>query len=91
VNPTSRYTISEKVTWKDLGENVVVLNLFTSEYYTLNETASIIWRALVQGNSAPEIQSLLLEVFDAEPGTINDALQSNLDEWAAEGVIIPAV
>ncbi len=86
----SIYSVSDKVTWKDLGESVVVLNLFTSEYYTLNETASVIWRALVKGNSFEEIRALLLEAYDAEPQTIDEAIQSNLDQWTAEGVIVPA-
>jgi hypothetical protein len=85
----SKYLVSDKVTWKDLGESVVVLNLFTSEYYTLNETASVIWRALAKGNSFEEIRSRLLEAYDAEPQTLDEAIQSNLDQWTAEGVIVP--
>ena len=91
MNDSDRYSVSDKVTWKDLGESIVVLNLVSSEYYTLNESASFIWRALSQGNSVAEMQALLLDAYDAEPETIREALQSNLDEWTAEGVIVPAV
>lgn len=83
----SRFTISDKVTWKDLGESVIVLNLVSSEYYTLNETASVIWRGLTQAKSVLEIRSMLEDAFEADTKEIAAALSENLDEWKSNGVI----
>ena len=43
--------ISKNVTWKTLGEKVVAVKVDTGEYYTLNEVASVIWKAIDEGNS----------------------------------------
>ena len=38
------YVISKSHTWKPLKESVVILNLEEGSYYTLNDTASLIWK-----------------------------------------------
>ncbi len=45
------------------GEGVLV-DLNTKRYYTLNETAALIWRALEQGQDAEEIVRQLTERYD---------------------------
>ena len=47
--------ISKNVTWKTLGEKVVAVKVDTGEYYTLNEVASVIWKAIDEGMSKEEI------------------------------------
>ncbi|HLL75784.1 MAG TPA: PqqD family protein [Pyrinomonadaceae bacterium] len=45
------------------GEGVLV-DLNTKRYYTLNETAALIWRALERGEGAEEIVRQLTEAYD---------------------------
>lgn len=45
------------------GESVLV-DLDTKRYYQLNETATVIWRALADGRSKPEIVDQLTSAYD---------------------------
>ncbi len=45
------------------GESVLV-DLDTKRYYQLNETATVIWRALADGRSRAEVVCALTSVYD---------------------------
>ena len=49
--------ISKNVTWKPLGEKVVAVKVETGEYYTMNEVASLIWKALNVARASTTSQS----------------------------------
>ena len=48
------------------GEGVLV-DLNTKRYYTLNETAALIWRALERGEGEAEIVRQLTDAYDVTP------------------------
>jgi hypothetical protein len=56
--------VAENVTWKKLGDSVVVLNLTDSTYYVLNETASVIFRSIAEKKTPEEIAAAFLAEFD---------------------------
>ena len=67
----------------------VVLHLDTKLYFTLNETAVAVWRALADrdGQTVQEIAERLVESFDvALPVALADAA-TILDELFAEGLL----
>lgn len=51
--------ISQAVTWRKAGEEAVILNLETSEYYSANETGAFIWELLSAGKQAGKIAEAL--------------------------------
>jgi len=55
VDKTETFQIPDHITWKNLESGVVILDLNTSNYYTLNETASDMWRAILKGYEKPKI------------------------------------
>lgn len=46
------------------GTEAVLVDLNSKRYYTLNETAMLVWRSLEQGRSKAEIVRELTEVYD---------------------------
>jgi hypothetical protein len=84
------YNLSDNFTWKDLGEKVVVLNLETSEYFTLNETASLIWKDLSSGKTIDEIIANLSAQYDADPAELRQSIEENLDLWLKEHALVVA-
>jgi hypothetical protein len=54
------------------GESVLV-DLDTKRYYQLNETATLIWRALTDGNSKEDVVRSLTSAYDV---TEEDAAKS---------------
>lgn len=51
--------ISEAVTWRKAGDDAVILNLETSEYYSANETGTFIWELLSAGKKPGSIAEAL--------------------------------
>jgi hypothetical protein len=67
-----------------------VLHLLTREYYTLNETATHIWRLLENGASVEEIAFGFSQIFSIDPPAASDQVQVYLNELEAEGLVVVA-
>ena len=61
------HKVSENVTWKNLGSSVVLLNLTDSAYYVLNETASLAFRGVLDGQTTEEIAAKFSGEYDCSP------------------------
>jgi Coenzyme PQQ synthesis protein D (PqqD) len=49
----------DEVVWREVGEDLVVLELSTSTYLTLNGSAKQLWIGLVEGATVPELAERL--------------------------------
>lgn len=49
----------ESVTWRKTGEEAVILDLETSEYYSLNDTGTFIWELAAAGKPLSSIAAVL--------------------------------
>jgi len=57
---TQQYNIDkDKITHRVVDSEVVILNLESGNYYTINETGAIIWKALDDKKCLSEILDLL--------------------------------
>jgi PqqD family protein of HPr-rel-A system len=68
------------------GEGVLV-DLNTKRYYTLNETAALIWRALEQGASPAEIVRRMTESYDVTPEHAARSLEQTLSTLRARQLL----
>lgn len=59
---------SDRVTWRRIREEIIVLEVGRSSYVGLNPTASLLWERLAEGATPAELAALLTERFavDAE-------------------------
>jgi hypothetical protein len=55
---------SPDVTWQELGDEVVVLDLATSRYLSLNATAAQLWRRIADGADTDELVGAVVEEFE---------------------------
>lgn len=66
--PKKRNTlIPASVTWRKTGDIGVLLDLETSEYYSLNDTGTFIWELLDSGTPPESIPAAVAEEFDVSP------------------------
>jgi len=49
----------DEVVWREVGDDLVVLELSTSTYLTLNGSAKQLWIGLVDGATVPELAERL--------------------------------
>jgi hypothetical protein len=71
-----RVEISDGVTWRDLGGDVVILNVDTGVYFGLDGSGAQIWRELAKHGSVEKTIESLQQQFDAE----SDELRRDVDD-----------
>ena len=75
----NKYKICENITWRETSDEIVVLNLQTSEYYSTNSVGSQIWEFIAKTSSKNDIVDLLTQEYQITPKTaqkdINDFLK----------------
>jgi Coenzyme PQQ synthesis protein D (PqqD) len=57
----------DDVVWRDVGDELVVLELSTSTYLTLNGTAKHLWESLAAGATVAELVEMLAERYEITP------------------------
>ena len=81
---------SEKVAWKDVGNEVVVINLDLNEQLVFNETSRALWLALADGcDSKASLFKALQEQFSDVPDdeTLERDVSKFLDAMTSKGLI----
>lgn len=82
--------VPEHITWKNLATGVVLLNLTDSTYYVLNETASVLWRAILEGKDEGGLASCLTAAFDCSTEQAIADSKETLEYFRKEGFLGPA-
>jgi hypothetical protein len=81
------YELSKEFVWKEVGDQVVVLNLDSGNYHSLNPTASLIWRGLMERRSEEEIVQTLCSGFRVDPQTAGRDTEEAISEFVSRGMI----
>lgn len=57
------------LSWRAIQDQVVVLDLESSRYLSLNPTGSVLWPLLVEGTTVARMTEELMQTFDVERET----------------------
>lgn len=60
------------------GQEGILVDLNTKQYYRLNETGSLIWRGLEKGNSVEEIVSEIQNTYEVSAERARDCVEKLL-------------
>ena len=71
----------------ELDNEVVLVNMTSKYYYTLNETGRLIWRGLTAGKSENDIAQELVEHFDIDADTALGDINELVTELKREKLI----
>lgn len=83
-------TDTNSIIYEEIDAELVVINLMTGCYYSLNESASRIWKLIVSGNSTDQIAGLLMDHFSSETDGIKTEIARILSEFVNEELISEA-
>lgn len=85
----TRVSESDDVLFRAFGDDAVLLNLETEEYYSLNGTGAEIWQMLSQGMTIDETCARISEEFGVPDATVRaDILALVADLRAANLVVL---
>jgi hypothetical protein len=85
VNDTLRP--NAEVSWRRLGDEVVIVNLKTNQIYRLNRTAARFWELLAEGSDRATAERVLAEEFDVEDDELHHETTSLVSELSNEGLL----
>lgn len=81
------YSINDKVVFREVGENIVLINLNTGYYYSFNGLGSLIFNSLVKKMDIDQILREIVGNFDiAREGAEKD-LKEFLDKLEKEDIL----
>jgi len=82
-----RVEISDGVIWRDVGGDVVILNVETGIYFGLDGSGGQIWRELVEHGSIEKTLKSLKQQFDAEPDELRRDLDDLLNQFVEKRLV----
>lgn len=82
------YRFSPDIAWRRIGDESVVLDLKSSDYYSLNETAALLWESLGEGLTPEKAVARLCEEFEAEPDAVRKDVEAALAELLSARLIL---
>jgi len=53
----------QNVTWREVDGIIIALDLASSTYFTTNRTGKLLWHAMIDGATVPELVALLQSSF----------------------------
>ena len=82
-----RVELGDDVTWCDLQNDVVILNVDTGVYFGLEGAGGQMWRELVEHRSLEKAFEALKKQFDVKPDELKRDLEALVRQLAEKGLV----
>jgi len=89
ISPAQPLTASSAVSFTDLDDEAVLLNVDTGLYYGLDPVAADLWRLLLTGASQYELCQALVDKYDVESERAALDVAQFVDQLLAEELVRP--
>ncbi|MHB0871727.1 MAG: PqqD family protein [Chloroflexota bacterium] len=76
------------VIWRKIGEETILLNSRSENYYSLNEVGTRVWELIDGQTTAREIASRIAEEYDAPAEEIEEDVVALLQELREQGLVL---
>jgi hypothetical protein len=86
-NTDKRLVISQEVILREVGEEVVLLNLKTKQYFSLNPVGRRMLDLLTQNASIGQAFSSLSEEYTVDPAVLRGDLQELIENLLKQGLV----
>ena len=86
-NANKYLVLSDDVLLREVGEEIVLLNLDTSQYFSLNPVGVSMLKALTHSTSMDEALASLLEEYDTEAAQLKADLQELVEALLEQGLV----
>ncbi len=81
------YKVDQKsVVWRKIEGEIVILNLSTGHYYTLNEVGLVLWEGILRKLSPEEIARKIADEFEVAYKTALKDTCECIDQLIQEGI-----
>ena len=77
----------EKVTWRTLERDCILLHLTSGFYYTLNDVGRFLWESFDGERKLQDIYEEMLEQYEVDPETARKDMSELIDDLMQEGLL----
>jgi len=85
---TVTFKIAPAFSWKKLASGAIVLDLEKGEFFTLNDTAALIWEGFVAGKDKGAIVSSIVAAYEVSEGEARQDMDEVIGLLVREGVLV---
>lgn len=83
-----RYEVRQRdLSWREVDGEVVVLDLSSSTYLSLNGSGAVLWRALAEGTDEEGLADVLVEHFGVERPVADRDAAAFLHSCITQGLV----
>ena len=82
------YTLNRDVAFREVDGSILLVNLKSGFYYSLNGTATFVYRLLNQNQGIPEILRAMCAAYDVPEDTARRDLEECLETLVREQVLL---
>jgi len=65
-----QYRHADNVSWRRVGDQVLIIQIPTSAYFSLNGVGALVWEKLGAGDDAVRVREAVCREYDAEPAAV---------------------
>ncbi len=88
VDGTSYRLRTSGITWRELDEQIVVLDLQESHYLAVTGAGAVVWKLLLDGVTLDAMVGAVTEVFDVQPDVARTDLVGFLDDLRGRSLLV---
>ena len=81
------FSVNSNIVWREVDNELVLVNLDNGYYYTLNDSARVIWEVIAKEGNIDAVKNELIRVYDIAVGTVEKDIDTTLDGFVAEKLI----
>ncbi|TQL69964.1 coenzyme PQQ synthesis protein D (PqqD) [Nocardioides albertanoniae] len=81
---------SQRITWREIDGELVILDLAASTYLTTNETGTALLKELVEERSTEELVEVLMSAFDVTSETAVADVRAFVEDLDRNGLLAQA-
>jgi hypothetical protein len=90
VESALNYKLSPSASFRDLGEEGIILMANTGQLYSTNQTGSVFIQNLQNGNKWDQAIENIIAEYDVERHTLESDLKDLITYLVSEAVLVPA-
>jgi hypothetical protein len=89
IDEEHRWRRSDRVVQADVGDTTIIMCIESGRYFTLNDTASAIWKLIERDRTFNEIRQALALEFDIEGDAADRGIENILADWDRQKLVVP--
>ena len=91
ISNDTKFKTTENIAWRNVNDEIVILNLKSGEYFTLNDVAQCIWKAITDEKSVEEIKVKIIDEYDVSTERADRDFEEFITGMIEQGLLYKTV